>query len=709
MNFSLPETIDFSEFPDVSYAQWREAVQAYLGDKNFDQSLISLNYEGMALQPVYCEGEDMPHPGMAPFARGNHAGGYLREAWEISQQLGCVSAREFNAAAKHGLARGLTCLNLNLDHATRQGLDPDWAKEGEVGQGGVSISTLKELSQALEDIDLEKIPVFVRSGSSGLPFAALFLALVRERGFSLQRLKGCIEMDPLGVLSHEGTLPQSIEGAYREMSALTQWACKRAQNLQTICVHGRPYHESGGSAMHELAFAVATGVEYLREMTRRGLSVDAVASRMRFAFLTGSNFFMEIAKIRAARMIWSQIISAWGGSEESKKMHIHSATDFWNKSTLDPHVNLLRTTTQAFAAILGGCEILNVRPFDEPLGAPDEFSRRMARNTQIILKSEMHLKRLIDPAGGSWYVENLTQNLAQEAWKLFQEVERQGGMLEALKKNFIQNLIEKTAEEKTRALRTRKDVLVGVNRYANPDEKKQDSRIPDLKAIYNECVQLVREYRTSHDNALHSSILQKLAGILDSSDENLLEEAIGAAAVGATLGEITRVIRARDGERPRIQPLKPHRIAEDFENLRRAADAWKEKTGHRPRVFLANMGSKIQHKARADFSREFFQTGGFEIISSDGFSSPEEAGKAAAHSGASIAVLCSTDETYPALVPAFVGALKKEKPEMIAVLAGYPKDQVEAHRAAGVDEFIYMRADIVEILQKLFQRIGVMS
>jgi len=703
------------DFPSVSYAEWKQVVEAELKGAPFDKKLTTQTYEGITLRPLYTAEDtaDLKYlqtfPGFAPYARGCHAAGYLAEPWEVTEEIPYPSPREFNDAARHDLSRGLTALQLNLDAATRAGLDPDWSKAGDVGRGGVSIATLKALSVALEDIDLEKVSLFVRSGSSALPFAALFAALLRQRQIDLTKVHGCIEMDPLGVLSHEGRLPYSLNGAYREMLQLTRWAIQKAPNLQTICVHGRPYHESGGSAVEELAFSIATGTEYLREMIQRGLKVDDVAPRIRYNFCIGSNFFMEIAKLRAARVLWARIVEAFGGSEASQRMNLHVKTSLWNKTLLDPYVNLLRTTTEAFSAILGGTDSLQVGPFDEAAGLPDEFSRRIARNIQLVLRYEAQTTRIVDPAGGSWYLEWLTDALVQKSWKLFQEVEAKGGIAKALQEGFPQQAIAKVAAAKSAAAAKRKDSIVGTNQYANIGEKPLPDRRPDYINIYENRVSRVKEFRTSYDVQKNTQVLGKLSTLLDASDDSLVEAAIEAVTSGATLGEITRVLRATEQEHVTITPLKIQRLAEPFEQLRATATRFLEKTGSRPKVFLATIGPASQYKARADFARGFFQVGGFDLIYPRGHETAEAAATAAVASGARIAVLCSTDETYPALVPEFVKTLKSAKPDAITILAGYPADQIEAHKASGIDEFIHIRADILSILQNLQKKTGVLS
>jgi methylmalonyl-CoA mutase len=306
-------------------------------------------------------------------------------------------------------------------------------------------------------------------------------------------------------------------------------------------------------------------------------------------------------------------------------------------------------------------------------------------------------------------VEWLTDQIAQKAWALFQDVEGKGGALKALQSGFIQSEIEKVSKAKDAAMAVRKDVQVGVNQYANLGEKKIEGRQPDYAAIYKSRVAAVGEFRTAYDDVKHSKVISKLSDLLGSGDEKLVSAAVEAVQAGATLGEITRVIRAGDAERPSITPLKLHRLSEPFEALRGAADKFLAKTGWRPRAFLATMGPVSQHKGRGDFSRGFFEVGGFEVVYPNGFDTAKAAVDAAVESGTKVVVICSTDDTYPELVPQLVPALKAAIPGVQVVLAGYPADQIEAHKASGVDEFIHVRANLLQVLGGLQKKIGVQA
>ncbi|MBX3745709.1 MAG: acyl-CoA mutase large subunit family protein [Verrucomicrobiae bacterium] len=702
-----------SEFPPAGYDTWKALVEAELKGAPFERRMVTELVEGIALRPIYRaeDAEGVAHagslPGFAPYVRGTRAAGYLDQPWEVSQEIAASSPAEFNDAARAGLGRGLTALNMVLDRATRNGADPDWAEASDVGAGGLSLASLDDLDRALEGIDLESTPLFIRSGASGMPVAALLVALARRRGDDVRCLRGCVEVDPLGVLAHEGRLAQSLSGAYREMASLTAWGAAHAPRLQTICVHSRAWHEAGGHAVQELAFALATALEYARAMAGAGLGIDVVAPRLRFAFTVGSRYFVEIAKLRAARLLWARLVSVLGGGMEAQRATLHVRTAHFNKTAFDPYVNLLRTTVEAFAGVLGGCDSMQVGGFDEVIRSPDEFSQRVARNQQLVLREECHLTRVIDPAGGSWYVEWLTDALARRAWELFQEVEKRGGMAEAMRSGWPQLEVARVAQGRLQAVARRRESVVGTNVYAQVGEKALGAVETDRATFHRRRVREVTDVRTAAEGQ-HQMVLDRLAGVLGQSEAALFQACSEAVEAGATLGEVTRAVRIEDQLETPITPVCLVRLAEGFERVRRAVEVRAaEGEGRRPAVFLANFGPLKQHKARADFARGFLEAGGFKVISPAGFRTAEEAAAAGDAAGVEAVCLCSTDETYPEWVPAFMAVWRARRPGVPVLLAGHPSEQVEALKAAGVEDFIHLRADALEVLKRLAARLGV--
>ncbi|MFZ4482564.1 MAG: methylmalonyl-CoA mutase family protein [Chthoniobacterales bacterium] len=379
-------------------------------------------------------------------------------------------------------------------------------------------------------------------------------------------------------------------------------------------------HEAGGSAVQEVAFAWAAGLKLLREAESVGLSVDEAAGRLRFTFAAGGEFFVALAKLRAARFGWARIVTACGGSPEAARMVIHARTSRWQQSSLDPHTNMLRSTVSAYAAVLGGCDSLEVSPFDEVFREPDNFSRRIAHNTQTILRDECRADAVADPAGGSWFVESLTREIAEAAWGELQKSEQEGG----------EDGVSKSAQKQRNTLSQRRRIMVGVNQYADPGEQPL----------------------------------------------------------------------------PATRRTGAERLAGGFEQLRANARAFAARQGDTPKIFLLTMGPVRQHKARADFVRGFLEPGGFAVLYPSGFETAEAAAQAARESGALAAVLCSTDETYPELVPAVLTTLGGKLP---VFLAGYPAEHVASFQAAGISDFIHVKADCGAFLAAWQQKLGVLS
>ena len=703
----------FAEFPATSAPEWRKAAEESLAGAPFEKRVITKTPEGIDLRPIYTK-EDWQKlplqatwPGLAPYLRGSTALGPRSAGWKIAQELPYGRPDEFSQALLQDLNRGQNCVNLLFDIATRLGLDPDSGLPGEVGGCGLSLATLDDVDRALRGVDLASVPVHAPAGISALAITALLSAWLAEQGKKPSALHGAVLSDPITEWVGRGVLPGGLFCAYDEMAALTDWAARNRLRLRTVGVHANLWADAGGSAVQELAFGLATGVEYLRELGIRKLAVNRAGPRFLFTYSLGSHFFMEIAKLRAARLLWARAVGAAGGNEGAQRLVFHGRTSIWNKTVLDPHVNLLRTTCEGFAGVMGGCSSIHVAPFDECFRVPDDFSRRLARNIQIILAEECQLGRVVDPVGGSWYVETLALELAEKAWGLFQEVERKGGMAAALKAGFPQERVSSTAKDRIASAETRRDGIVGTNLHPNLKESLESVQTPDYNALAAKRAGQIVSYRTSPDAERGAEVLVKLAKLLGASAPTKMAILTDAFLHGATLGEVTRVLRfGRDDEAP-IAKVHVRRRSESFEAVRRRSEDFRSRTGARPKVFLANMGPRKQHGARADFSTAFFGAGGFEAIANKGFETPEAAAAAAIDSKAPIVVICSTDESYPQLVPPIAAALKAVPNGPRVVLAGLPSGQVDALLAAGVDEFIHARANCAQMLAAFQDKLGI--
>ncbi|MGG1657985.1 methylmalonyl-CoA mutase family protein [Brevibacillus sp. NRS-1366] len=714
VNMIDEETCLFNEFPIPTYQQWRQIVEKSLKGASFNERLVTQTYEGIELQPIYREEDaaDIPHlsslPGFFPYVRGTEFLGYVKKPWEVCQEMIYRDPVEFNKAIRQELERGQTMINLRLDRAGLRGVDPHEAKKEDIGQGGVSISSVKDFDEALKGICLEKTPVFLQVGSVGLPIYAFLIAAIHKQNQDINELRGCIGMDPLGELAKEGTLPFSLKKAYGHMAHILSWAKEHTPRLQTILVKSDPYHDAGGSAVHELAFALSTGVEYVREMQKHGFTIEDIASRIRFSFSIGSHVFMEIAKLRAARMLWATIVKSFGGSESAQKMTIHARTSAWSKTVYDPYVNMLRSTAEAFAAIIGGVDSLHVTPFDESIRPPDEFSRRIARNSQLILQQEAHLSKVIDPAGGSWYVEVLTDSLAQKVWTLFQEVERNGGMLKALEKSFPQTQVAQVAAQRAENISYRKDKIVGTNMYTNNEETSLSDLQAETRLLQEKRIADANADRSSRDENNCRKIINDLGEVFHSESNHAVNIAIRAAMAGVTIGEFVKTIGQKEEGLPSIKAVPVHRGAELFESLRKAMERHKEKTGKKLQVFLANLGPIAEYKRRVDFTKGFFEVGGFEVIQNQGYETVDEAAQSAIDSRASIVVICSTDEAYMTNVPLVTKRIKETNSDTTIMLAGYPTaEKQEMYKRAGVDDFLHIQTNCYEMLFKLQKEKGI--
>ena len=698
---SAPPTFD--EFTIPTYGEWRAVAEATLAGAPFEKKLVTTTPEGIAIQPIYRR-EDLANvkhlgsaPGEKPFVRGTRADNH----WEVAQEIPEGFPSLYNQALRSDLERGQTAVNITLDQATRHGVDPDSTKPGEAGLCGLSIVSSEDFDRILDGVSSE-VPLFVQAGSASTALFGLLVAHLRRKAGNTGALRGALGNDPLAELVSDGSLPNSLETAFDQMALNAKWAAHNTPGFSVIAVQSHVWHDAGANAVQELAFAIATAVEYLRRMEDRGLGVNETAAQMRFGFSIGTDFFMGISKLRAARLLWSRVISACGGDANAQKMRVHARTSLWNRTKLDPYVNMLRGTTEAFAAIAGGCDSLHVGAFDEVIRPPDEFSRRIARNTQIILRDECHFDHVIDPAGGSYYVENLTADLAAKAWTLFREIEALGGMARAIDAGVPQQQVNAVATKKVEAVAQRRNSIIGANVYANATEKPLSPGNLDAGAKQNSRAAHAANHRLSPGQAVQKAVMTRLEQVVASSPENTFDAVVDAAMEGATIGELSRALRSSTGATPTVTRLPVRRASEAFEKLRFAVE-----TAGRPKVFLVNMGPLRQHKARADFSTSFFQTGGFTVEENRGFQTVQLAVEAAQKSKARIVVICSTDETYPELVPPIASLIKASQPNTIIVVAGYPKEHIEAFKADGVDQYIHIRANCYEVLSGIAAKLGI--
>ncbi len=705
----------FDEFAAPTFEEWKAEVERLLKGKPFDKSMLTRTHEGITLQPVYRQ-EDLEGlefvkamPGHAPFVRGTTLYHQEKGGWLVAQEHTCCTAEEYNAILRRSLSRGQSAVMLPLDRAGRLGLDPDHGDVNSVGVDGVSICSVEDLGKALDSIDLAKTPVFIQSGASGMPFLGLYVALAKRNGYNPAKLQGAIAMDPLGELVRLGKLSQSLDWEWISMAEMTRWATKNAPGLGTCWIHGEIYHDGGAHAVQELAFAMATAIQYLRELELKGIAPEVAASHMRFSFGLGTNFFMEVAKLRAARLLWNRILEASGVEDETKrKLWMHGRTSRYTKTFFDPYVNMLRVTTEAFSGITGGVDSLHVGPFDEGLRETDSFSRRIARNVQIVLREEAHLEQITDPAGGSWYVEKLTDQVAQMAWELVQTIEEQGGMVKALEAGQPQEMIARTVSERAKSLALRKDVQIGTNKYPNPVEMPLEERQKMNGTYYEKRVRQMEQVRSSESHKHEMIVLQKLGDLLDAELEEVAEAVIDAAAHGATVGEIVRTRTSDATNGVEIEPIPQRRASEAFEALRKAVEEQRNEDGG-CKVFMATLDRIGKYMPRFDFAASFFEVGGFDVLRTDGHDTPEAAADAAIAAKAQAVVIVGLDDAYAEGAATVARKVKEANADAQVILAGLPTDENFRDELieAGVDSFVHIRSNILEELTALAETMGV--
>ncbi len=697
-----------NEFEPPSYEEWVGEAERLLKGIPFEKKMFTKTVEGITLKPIYRKEDiaDLRHinspSGFPPYLRGNHAIYRDTHAWEIAQEINYPDLTAFNSALRHDLERGLTAVTIPLDTAAKFGLDPENTKNLPAGDGGLSVFSLSEFEAALDGVDLSKFPLFIDCGISGLPFFGFYVKLAEKNGIKPDQLRGSIGVDPLGMLVSNGKLTVDIESLYDELADITKWALENAPIIGTIRIHGESYNNGGANAVQELAYVMATAVEYMRALEKRGVDPEKSVPHFRFSFGMGANFFMETAKLRAARLVWHKITEACGLPEEKRKIHIHARTSNYTKTFYDPYVNMLRATTETFSAIAGGADSVHSATFDEQIRPSDEFARRIARNVQLILKEESHLAQIMDPAGGSWYIEKLTDNIAEEAWKKFTEIEKMGGMYQALLDAYPQSEVAKTAEQRANGYASRKNSIIGTNKYPNTEEQSLDlhpfdygefkkTRINDLKKLSNA---VSEEDKTALSHKI--------------KDGSLTEAVIDAVSKNMPLSEVLKIIRQGKQPSASITRILTLRASQDYEKLRLAVEKHREEKGDM-KVFMATLGPVRKYMPRLDFSASFFEVGGFEVIRTMGYDNPKEAANAALDEDANFVVICGLDDAYPDMAPVVASEVKKKKPDAVVIMAGMPPDDElrKKYEDAGVDDFIHLRSNALKTLTEIASRQGV--
>jgi methylmalonyl-CoA mutase len=681
-----------AEFPSVSYDAWRAQVDKDLKGADFDKRLLTRTLEGIVVQPLYTARDGSPEAdtagfaGLPPYRRGGALIGQYGARWDVRAEHSAPEAAKAKEDIAQDLQGGAKSLWLRFDAQARTG-DP-----ARTEADGIRLTSQSELATVLGAVDLTQTYVALDAGGS-LAAAALFLAYASPERVASAALRGSLGCDPLGAFARDGALPYDLASVKSSLGELGHHVAQQHPQLRAATVGSDIYHLAGADSVQELGYALATGVEYLRAFTEAGLTVDQASALLQFRVAVASDLFLELAKLRALRTCWAKVVAAHGGSSAGQNTEIHAVTSARTKTRRDPWVNMLRTTTEAFAAMVGGADAVTTRGFDERLGRSDPFARRIARNVQTILNEEAHVTQVADAAGGSYYVESLTDQLARAAWRSLQEVESQGGMSAALGSGAIARALEATARAREQAVSKRSAPITGVSEFAHLGEEpvKREAPTPvPARARANSADQRVEAALSQLGKA---AVGQRFAAL------------VAAAQAGATLTPLTAAWAAgKTPARSSALPIRP--AAAGFEALRDRCDKHVASGGQAPRVFLCNLGPIPKHKPRSSFATGFFNAGGVTVLDNDGFADAAAAVAAFAASGSEVAVLCGSDDQYPEWVPTLVPALRERGARQI-ILAGRPGEREAQFQQAGVGSFIYVGADVIASVSRVLDGMGV--
>jgi len=672
--------------------------------------------EGFAIKPLYT-GEDAGDPGLpgfAPFTRGVRASMYAGRPWTIRQYAGFSTAEESNAFYRRNLAAGQKGLSVAFDLATHRGYDSDHPRVvGDVGKAGVAIDSVEDMKILFDGIPLDQMSVSMTMNGAVIPILAFFIVAGEEQGVSRNLLDGTIQNDILKEFMVRNTYIYPPEPSMRIVSDIIAYTSAEMPKFNSISISGYHMHEAGATAVQELAFTIADGKEYVERAMAAGLDIDKFAGRLSFFFGIGMNFFMEVAKLRAARTLWHRVMDGLGAQDErSKMLRTHCQTSGVSLQEQDPYNNVIRTTIEAMAAVLGGTQSLHTNALDEAIALPTDFSARIARNTQIVLAEESGITKVVDPLGGSYYVEALTSTLVEEAWKLIEEVGALGGMTKAVASGMPKQRIEQAAAAKQARIDRGEDVIVGVNKYRLAEEAHLDTLDIDNHAVRDAQIARIKAVKAARDEAKCQAALAALAAGARGGD-NLLALAVEAARHRATLGEISDAMESVFG-RYGTQPVPVTGVygpayAEDarYNQVLEGVEAVTRRLGRKPRLLVAKMGQD-GHDRGANVIASAFTDMGFDVTSGPLFQTPEETVVLALEKDVDAVGASSLAAGHKTLVPELIRLLKDAGRPDIKVIAGgvIPPQDYDFLREAGVQGIYGPGSNVVECAADMLRLLG---
>ena len=681
---TLPDftQLDFdADFPRIDEKTWAAAAQAQAGKPLED--LVWHTMEKIDIKPLYTKDDldEVDHldftAGIPPYLRGPYPTMYVTRPWTVRQYAGFSTAKESNAFYRRNLEAGQKGLSIAFDLATHRGYDSDHPRvEGDVGKAGVAVDSILDMKVLFDGIPLDKMSVSMTMNGAVLPVLAFYIVAAEEQGVKQELLTGTIQNDILKEYMVRNTYIYPPDPSMRIIADIFEYTSKFMPKFNSISISGYHMQEAGASADLEMGYTLADGLEYLRTGIKAGIDVDAFAPRLSFFWAQGMNYFMEVAKMRAARVLWAKIVKQFNPkSAKSMALRTHSQTSGWSLTEQDPFNNVARTCIEAMAATLGHTQSLHTNSLDEAIALPTEFSARIARNTQLFLQDETGICKVVDPWAGSYYVESLTNELMKRAWAHIEEIESLGGMAKAIETGLPKMRIEETAARRQALIDSGKEVIVGVNKYRLDKEDALDVRDIDNTSVREEQVAQLQKLRAERDNVRCQATLEALTQSAANGGENLLALAIEATRARATLGEISSALEKVFGRHKAvIRSISGVYSAEfgeqaEVKEARRMTDEFAEREGRRPRIIVAKMGQD-GHDRGAKVVATAYADLGFDVDIGPLFQTPEEVAKQAIENDVHMVGVSSLAAGHKTLLPQLVQELKKLGREDIMVVIG---------------------------------------
>ncbi|MDQ0024633.1 methylmalonyl-CoA mutase [Variovorax paradoxus] len=685
-------------FKPANLADWAKAAakSAPGGDLN---ALNWITPDGISVKPLYTAADLQglkytdTLPGFEPYLRGPQATMYAVRPWTIRQYAGFSTAEESNAFYRKALAAGGQGVSVAFDLATHRGYDSDHPRvTGDVGKAGVAIDSVEDMKILFDQIPLDKVSVSMTMNGAVLPVLAGYVVAAEEQGVAQDQLSGTIQNDILKEFMVRNTYIFPPAPSMRIIGDIIEYTAQRMPKFNSISISGYHMQEAGANQALELAFTLADGKEYVKTALAKGLDVDGFAGRLSFFWAIGMNFYLEVAKMRAARLLWCRIMKEFNPKNpKSLMLRTHCQTSGWSLTEQDPYNNIVRTTIEAMAAVFGGTQSLHTNALDEAIALPTEFSSRIARNTQLIIQEETHITNVVDPWAGSYMMEKLTQDMADAAWAIIEEVEAMGGMTKAVDSGWAKLKIEAAAAEKQARIDSGKDVIVGVNKYKLKNEDAIDSLSIDNVMVRDQQVARLQKIRASRDTAKVQAALDALTEAAENGTGNLLALSIDAVRLRATVGEISDALEKSFG-RHRADTQKVTGVyaaaydsAEGWEALKTEINAFAEEQGRRPRVMISKLGQD-GHDRGAKVVATAFADLGFDVDMGPLFQTPEECARQAIENDVHAVGVSTLAAGHKTLVPAIINELKKQGADDIIVFVGgvIPRQDYDFLYEAGV-------------------------